>query len=172
MARSLEGKTFFVNYNNGVTSITPERVVRNQGLVATTHDRIASGMNQMDAEVRAQYMDALKDALAHIPTTPVFTFVDDERKSKSPWFTGTTHTENALVEWVKENGGHIEGNAGYVPFSNAAELGVHGPDAMRNELRYVTTEAQFEEIFGIGPRDVEVWHVHKRAAKNNDSFTV
>ena len=77
-----------------------------------------------------------------------------DRTFGAPWFTGTTSPEGSndlhrLLNYITRNGGWFSSASFYVPFSNGAETGLHGTDAQLNELRYVTTSAQFEETFDI-----------------------
>lgn len=163
MARSLAGKTFFTSYNNGVTTITSEEILRNREKVG----QIREALQQQELRAgglipRDDLATAAQEGLRHIPKVPIFTFSDMERHSRSPWLSGNFHLENAVIAYIEEEGGKCKPVYSYVPFSNGTELGLHGPEAMCSELRYVTTETQFRDTFGIGPREVEEWHAKKQ----------
>ena len=148
MARSLEGRWFHLCYNSGVHALVSNEVYENQ--------------MRRNAIILAPMMDRLReqidkrDILPHIPDRPIFTFARQERVQKSPWFTGMdTDTPGypsdlkRLLNYITRNGGQFANAGFYVPFSNGTEMGRHGTDSQFNELRYVTTNSQFEETFGI-----------------------
>lgn len=141
MARSLEGKWFHTCYNNGVEAVVSHEVfenIRRKRLILTK-------------------LKVKNDLLPHISEVPIFTFVNIGRLEESPWFTGTCSTRDdpnvsdvrLLLNYITRNGGHFGGAMFYVPFSNGAEMGLHGSQSQRDELRYVTTDAQFMEAFGV-----------------------
>jgi hypothetical protein len=166
MARSLEGRKFFHNHNNGVTSLLSEEVLRSMELRWEVEGKVRKDLG-LNLEIKAaqEFIDAMNRGLQHIPVTPVFTFVSVERKPNSPWATGTTLIEAAIIAWIWEEGGQVQSGYGYVPFSNGSESGHHGPNALGRELQYVTTEKQFVETFGIGPRELEIWYADKKQSE-------
>jgi len=107
----------------------------------------------VEYQKRWRLVVAADDATHHL-NTPTFTFVRSERFNSSPWFTATDDVLDLLIEHIKKNGGRIEEAAFYVPFSNGCELGIHGKDAMKSDLAYVTTSRQFRETFGISLTDL------------------
>ena len=163
MARSLEGRKFFYIQNNGVWAIVAEEILRNRGHIRLISTILEDELRKGGRTVPDGSFRAIQEGLAHIPQTPIFTFALDGRAAGSPWLTGSRHLSEALEAYIHAEDGELQGNGGfYVPFSNGSELGAHGADAMRNELQYVTTEAQFRDTFGIGPREVERWYAEKR----------
>jgi hypothetical protein len=81
--------------------------------------------------------------------------------TKSPWFTGTDDPNGdsdltSLLNYITRNGGRFCSSSFHVPFSNGAEVGLHGREAQLNELRYVTTDSQFKETFGISLGELRV----------------
>ncbi len=149
MARRLEGQVFYTGYNNGVQALAHESVVRNMELVnkiASWHDNPKNGFQDYDR--RRVHVKAALEALGHIPTKPIFTFAGKERAEAQPWFTGDTYDLDLLLKYLQSEGARI-GTGLYVPFSNGAEMGIHGIEAMQSELGYVTTRSQFKEVFGI-----------------------
>lgn len=146
MARSLEGKWFHNYYNNGVEAVVSGGIYQNmrkKRAITLALENMGKGNGDQG------------DMLPHIPETPVFTFASKDRVDKSPWFTGTTSSDSCrLLNYITRNGGWFSNASFYVPFSNGAEIGFHGPEAQREELRYVTTDVQFEETFGISLQEL------------------
>ena len=138
MARSLEGKQFYICYNNGVNAVVSGDILED----IQKKRAVASVLRATDDDV---------DFTPHIPEFPIFTFANEERVSRSPWFTGIFETDlKPLLGHIANNGGRIYGDSSFhVPFSNGCEVSSHGREAQLEELRYVTTSAQFEETFGI-----------------------
>ena len=159
MTRRLEGKKFFVKEKNGVTSIATEEVVRGwerkETIMCAFRTHVLRQFQQPKSGLLAA---AYEKGVSHIPITPIFTFASWERMATQPWFTGNSVLYAVLLEYIRYEGGVIEGNAGYVPFSNGRELGHDGPDLMEYELGFITTDTQFRDTFGIGPREVEKWY--------------
>lgn len=142
MARSLEGRRFFAHTNNGVTAL----------IALETH---------ID-HIRAKWIlntlqGADQDMLSQLYQGPIFTFARPDRTSRSPWLTGDQDDFESLFAYIGQEGGTVDWDDVFVPFSNAAETGVHGPEAQRRELGYVTTMAQFVETFGITLGELQRW---------------
>ena len=140
MARSLEGKWFHICYNNGVYAVVSHEIYENI-------------RRKRQILVR---LEMERDLIPHIPETPIFTFAGKDRVAKSPWFTGNDGDSDdrkndwhRLMNYIHREGGHYIDATFYVPFSNGCETGLHGPATQCDELRYVTTDAQFKETFGI-----------------------
>ena len=141
-------KKFYACSNNGVLALMGEDAYNNTGKC----NRIRMTLNDPNHRAPGRDIDEpLDKGLAHIPITPVFTFTHNERFAKSPWFTGGGLLLEVLYECVLA-GGKIEEGWFYVPFSNGAEIGMHGDRAMVRELSYVTTAEQFRETFGSASR--------------------
>lgn len=142
MAGSLTGVTFFQNSNNGVTALIREDLQQNNEKVTRIH-------HTLEPSKLGQVRDAIYDALSHIPQKPVFTFVSRERLFRHPWFTGDETLLVMIEEYIRKEGGTVTNNSSvWVPFSNGSEMGLHGLDAQRDELAYVTSEADFVAMFG------------------------
>ena len=141
-------KKFFFCYNNGVTAIVDEATL------ASIHKRNAIWQLFEEREKKAKFKEywwaphVASEGTWHL-SVPIFTFVRQERFKESPWFTGDTGLMDALIEHIKERGDVFQDAGFYVPFSNGCEIGTHGKESMRGELSNVTTEKQFEEIFGV-----------------------
>ncbi len=115
---------------------------------------------ERDDERNIPYNDQWKaltasQAVGHL-TVPIFTFTHDERWKTQPWFTGGEKLWSMLNDYFEQSDNYIERDRSFfVPFSNGAELGMHGKDAMVGEFRYVTTETQFRDTFGISPTELK-----------------
>ncbi|MFA6177502.1 MAG: hypothetical protein WC694_01245 [Candidatus Paceibacterota bacterium] len=144
----MEKKKFYVCSNNGVTAVVTEQTHKD----LQKYCAIGSWFDETDAEKlyeeRRLRRTAISSALGHL-CTPTFTFTRPERASVSPWFTGDSELFWALTKHVENNGGVLLDGSCYVPFSNGSEVGLHGHEALKDELSYVTTEQQFQETFGI-----------------------
>lgn len=140
-------KKFFICYNNGVTALVSEEVKND------LHKQYVIWQNFAEREKDEEYTKRWRAATASEATrhlkTPIFTFVQDERFKKSPWFTGNDELLEMLCLHIKECGWEIEEGSFFVPFSNGCEIGLHGKDSMKSELAQVTTEQQFRETFGL-----------------------
>ena len=136
MARSLEGKSFFRNYNNGVYSLASEEVFRGR-------EKAERILNHL---CLAEEVEVLELPL---PASPIFTFAHYDRVLESPWFTGHAECLRKLIEHICEAGGSVLDSGLHVPFSNGVEKGRFDRAAQLAELRYVTSERQFAETFGI-----------------------
>lgn len=149
MARSLEGKWFHNCYNNGVEAVVSHEIWEN----IEKRYAIVRALGLLE-DVREKIVWK-EDILPHLPEMPIFTFASTDRVTKSPWLTGTRSSEDRendlhrLLNYITKNGGWFSNIPFYVPFSNGAEMGLHGPKAQLSELRYVTTNSQFEETFGV-----------------------
>ena len=146
-------KKYFSCFNNGVTAIVSEEVYND----IQRHNTIWQNFAEREKEV--EYKDRYRSDLAseatfHL-TTPTFTFTRVERFSESPWFTGDMYDLNEVIKFIEENGGVVEHSGFYVPFSNAAEIGLHGKQAMRGDLVHVTNSQQFRETFGISLPEIK-----------------
>lgn len=146
----LQGRTFFINNNNGVTAIVDQLVNANGEKRRALYRSLVESRvpGSPDREEGAEAFDI---GLEHLWGTPVFTFADVERVARSPWFTGSSVLLDSVCRYIeKEDGLLIRGRSIFVPFSNGAETGLRGPRprAQAYELRYVTTEHQFLDTFG------------------------
>ncbi len=138
MERRFEGRVFYKCSNNGVTALAEKSVIK-------------------VAEKRLEIMNALGDRLLSVDNLPqwfrpgpIFTFASTERVKNSPWLTGSSDLLECLLEEIRfEDGEIIEGISFFVPFSNGSEIGLHGAEAQKEALSYVTTEEEFESTFGI-----------------------
>jgi hypothetical protein len=154
MAR-LEGRKFFECFKRGVMAIVTEETLRNRERsksIRTTLEEIELGRGGLI--LPDPFSNAIQEGLRHT-YTPIFTFVYDLDRA-SPWFTGDYVLYDKIRHHLEIEGGNIQKSDFYVPFSDARELGVHGYEAMRSELEFVTTEAQFRDAFGISLREFEL----------------
>lgn len=140
-------KVFVTERNNGVIALATLETaldhMRSCRLAALTKKRFLASPYHGNSEC--------VDRLAH--SGPIFTFAHSDRVSDGPWFTGTYELHYHLTTWLAEQGVTFM-NGLYVPFSNGLEVGLHGEDAMRAELRYVTTHRDFIDVFGITPSEL------------------
>jgi len=139
--RRLEGQRFIAGSNNGVYALAHEDYLKRQNAIlsALQLERDAS------REVRS-YLSHLRG--------PIFTFVDEERYQRAPWFTGDRGLATVLFHYIHREGGTVVESGIFAPFSNGAEVGMHGAEAQRTELSYVTTEREFLETFGITVKEL------------------
>ena len=165
MARRLEGQVFLFCGNNGVTAIASERVVDDLERL-NGHGGIIHSLDTFCNSAEAR--QALNRVFSHIGK-PIFAFVSPERFTHQPWFTGSTLIWEALADYIEFEGGIIKGGGFYVPFSNGNEMGMHGLEAMENELRFVTTSQHFRETFGIEYGEVYRWRERTAAHANSES---
>ena len=111
----------------------------------------------LESSLKKQNHDAFFRAFGHIAQTPVFTFVTQERVGNSPWYTGTHDLHKALCRYIEREGGEVkELSSVWVPFSNGSERGLHGFDSQVDELRYVTSDRQFVDTFGVSAQ--QLWN--------------
>ena len=162
MTRSLVGKKFYTSFNNGVEAIVAEDVFL--GMVQVEAITAILEKNECDrGGLICPYpvTEAIEKGLKHFAQTPIFTFADADRVASSPWITGNRRLLRVLLEYIQEEGGAYREGMVYVPFSNAAEIGAHGVAAQAKELAYTTTDQQFRDTFGIGPRELDVWYAER-----------
>jgi hypothetical protein len=142
--------------NNGVTAVVGEKTYKN----LQKYQAICTWFGERDIkksfEERNLRTETACSGIEHL-CVPTFTFTHPERASVSPWFTGDTIILIALIRHIKNNLGLIQGGSFYVPFSNGCEIGLHGEESMRSELRYVTLEQQFQNEFRISTSEL----IHK-----------
>lgn len=141
MTRSLKGKKFFFCSNNGVTAVVEESILRN----------IERRQN-----IERTLGESVGNALDHLQQTPIFTFADSS--SENIGYFVTSHMSwvaNALKRYIVAMDGTYEGGSFYVPFSNQYERRRVDRKTQAAELRYVTSEQQFEETFGASVREIE-----------------
>ncbi len=141
-------KTFYYDYNNGVTAVVSEDVLGDIKKLVEIRRHFAEREREKPFGDDCFLSNSADQGIAALGK-PVFTFTRQERFRESPWFTGDTELMNALAEHLKERGDVFQRGSFYVPFSNGCECGLHGPDSMKHELAYVTTEKQFEDTFGV-----------------------
>ena len=164
MTRRLEGRKFFWNECNGVRAVVAEEVIHDTSRACWGETALLDKELEKGRGPKTEHCRAIVDGLSHM-LVPVFTFANVDRAVKQPWFTGDEYLLGALTAWITAEGGECDKTHFYVPFANARELGDRGIEAVRDELKYATTETQFRETFGIGPREVEVWYAKKCAAE-------
>lgn len=140
-------KKFFACRNNGVTAIVSEEVYNDIHRQRMIRQHFTTC--EENVEYNERWLASVADKATNYLNVPTFTFVRPERFQESPWFTATDDVLDRLIDYIKYNGDKIEEAGFYVPFSNGCELGIHGKDAMKNDLAYVTTSQQFRETFGI-----------------------
>lgn len=147
MARrlELEGRVFLICQSNGVMAITPLDYSRETAELVKRLCNYYSSQKWTSAEAEKTESAALETVLCK----PVFTFARTERVKDSPWFTGDFPLLQVVMDYIRERGGEIRETEFYVPFSKGNELGIHGIKALQDELRWITTDTQFEEEFGI-----------------------
>ena len=154
MARSLKGSKFFSTDNNGVAAIVDPGVFENYWKRDRCYRTLTSSDYRTSTVPKVDAVKAIEQGLSHIPLTPVFTFVGEERFKRSPWFTGGPDLFHALLKHLSENGATVFPRSFYVPFSNGIELGMRGPESAAEELRFVTTNQQFLDTFGVWPSEL------------------
>lgn len=141
MARSLKGQRFFFCTNNGVTGVLDEKILRNI---------------ERRANIERTLGEAVGSALDHLPQTPVFTFADSSGENLGYFVTSHMRwVATALKRYIVAMGGTYEGGSFYVPFSNQWERRRVDRKTQALELRYVTSEQQFEETFGVSLNEIE-----------------
>ncbi len=150
MTRRLEGRAFHIYRNNGVIALTPQDYTEETSQLV---DRLC-GYYERGHLSSVEQADLVGAVLNTVLKKPVFTFVRTERAQQSPWFTGDVELLEALKDHIREQGGNIQGVSFYVPFSNGNELGIHGIKMLQDEIRWVTTDSQFLEEFGISRKEL------------------
>jgi hypothetical protein len=168
------GKKFATCYNNGVHAIAPIYVAENAQLhfqlrrfLEEEHLRDLSG--EKKEEFRKKIERILKEI--SFPQKPIFTFsaLRPEEKEKNfycrcmaEWktslprlsiFTGLHEHFHLLRDYIIAEGGRITDGL-YVPFSNGSEWGAHGTESMISELRHITTEQEFRDVFDVNVDDL------------------
>lgn len=152
MTRSLEGKVFYEDRNNGVYALVAEEVFNSR----VRFDKIRQVLSAHPPVNDGRQFDVALLSAIPLPRRPIFTFVSSQTRSdESPWFTGNEAMLDNLREHILDEGGRIEQSSVWVPFSNGAEMGYHGLDAQCAELWYVTTDEQFFQAFGITLEDLK-----------------
>jgi hypothetical protein len=155
MARSLEGKKFFKWLNNGVCALVRSDVYAQWHRVNNIKLKLLYG-GEHHGRTNDEVIEAVNRGLAHIPVTPYFTFVPERRLEDSPWHTGDKQLLGFLLTYIHKEGGYFEeGRNVYVPFSNGAELGLSGLAGQEDQLKYVTTDQQFADTFGISAEEIQ-----------------
>jgi hypothetical protein len=134
---------FFYCQDNGVVALTSVDTLNDMAKYIAIIENIKDVQLKNDSK-------ALYDSLAHLNQGVIFTFSRDrERFKKSPWFTGDIDLFASIRRHFRNSEHTFEERSFFVPFSNGCELGFHGESAMATEFRFVTTEQQFREAFGI-----------------------
>lgn len=146
----LQGKMFFLNSNTGVTAITPRD---DSGEIAELTQRLCDYYGTLGL-TEEEYVNAVGSVLMTVFCKPVFAFARKDRVESSPWFTGDEVFLEKLCEYIREEGGIIQDIEFYVPFAKGYELGIHGIKALQDEIRWITTDAEFEEEFGISRQEI------------------
>src|SRR3989344_1924334 len=130
-ARSLEGKKFFTNYNNGVYAIIGEDALMDINRYYLISTALHRTMADDDRAGKAL------DGVMHLHG-PIFSFVSsEERKSREPWFTGGHEEYRYLLSYIEREGGRVEESSVYIPFSNGYERGLRGIETQIDELKQV-----------------------------------
>jgi len=145
---------FYTCQNNGVVAIVNEEVYNDlkKANEIWMHFDERDRNGDLPDEERWRGEVAIR-ATAHL-AVPIFTFVHGNRHKTSPWFTGGEELWSALYNYLENSGATVRGSSFFVPFSNGAELGIHGKDAMMSELKHVTTSTHFLEVFGISQTEL------------------
>ncbi|OGC47906.1 hypothetical protein A2886_01460 [candidate division WWE3 bacterium RIFCSPHIGHO2_01_FULL_42_13] len=124
---------FYANSNNGVTAVMTEeaylKLEERRTLIAETERKGLGTPN-----------------LPQIG--PIFTFGRGEHRSFK-CLTGSTIVMNRLLDDHEVLHGNI-----WVPFSNGAELGIHGREEQQFELQFMTSLDEAVEAFGLMPSDI------------------
>ena len=141
---------FYTCHNSGVTALVSDEILHNMICIEHTIQELVGKRCvyqnlKLDPEA---IVSSIKKGLHHLPTTPIFTFVKVERWRNSTLFTGNEFLLKTLIDHLKHDGHTVNPAEFYVPFSNGKELGMHGVEAMTNELSYITSDRQFRETFG------------------------
>jgi len=152
-------RTFVTCSNNGVVAIMPWQSWKDYVADYRQMNEIVEELGRRaNIEERHSVKEEARTAIAHMNAEPIFTFCNDDRFKTSPWYTGSLSLLAKLKKYLGENGGVTFNDSGiFVPFSNGAEVGIHGEDAQRSELRNVTTAGQFRDAFGISIEELEHW---------------
>ena len=154
MARILEGKVFYEDYNNGVYAMVSDTVYWGRAQFDRIRQKLAD-KGRCSFLGDGRLFDVALAETVPLPRMPIFTFVvSTPRYSESPWFTGDELILSDLRAHIRDVGGQILRRSIFVPFSNGKEMGLHGVEAQLAELKYVTTEEQFVEAFGISMGEV------------------
>lgn len=140
---------FYTCSNNGVTAIISEGVYQDIQKHVEIYKFFYTTDEKPDVDHKDRWRAALSTEATQHLTTPIFTFVRNDRFRGAPWFTGDDTLFKVICEHIRDNGGTIEHRFFNVPFSNGAEVGMHGKEEIRYELAYVTTRRQFFETFGV-----------------------
>lgn len=138
---ALNGKLFGYTSNNGVMAIAPMEIIENRRDVTQIRIEIERTF------VAAGHQTVLR-GLSHMKQYPIFTFCD-HYGDMAPWYTGHCAMYRALLGYIQAEGGKIENTSFYVPFSNQLERGIHGAEATKREMRFVTESSQFRDAFGL-----------------------
>jgi len=141
-------KKYYLCSNNGVRALVSEEVY----LDIEKYNNIWRYFSEADKEFtdyENRWRAELSGRAVYHLMGPIFTFVHEDRFGKYPWFTGIVEDYALIAQKLESRGDIIEEGGFYVPFSNAAEIGLHGKDAMKSELSHTTTRAQFRETFGF-----------------------
>jgi hypothetical protein len=136
MARSLAGKIFYSYVNNGVDTIVSEDVLQALNRFRQIGDDITKELRH---DLRPEVRTKIAEAMVHL-CVPIFTFVRKSRLEKDPVYTGDRRLLDALTEYIGAQGGRVEQESYYVPFSS-------GPED--HDYRYVTSDKQFFDTFGV-----------------------
>ena len=137
----------FATCNNcGVWAIATVQAIKERGRLSDIIREIG-GLEETD-----RITSVLRNKL----DAPIFTFCKPDRYAHSPWFTGSHILREEVLRHITENKGQIAPDHFYVPFTNDYESGRNGLDAQIQELTYVTSDAEFEETFGVTIQDLLV----------------
>lgn len=150
MTQNLKGKVFFLHSEKGVMGITPrdddEETV---DLVQRLRDYYGT-LGLMEEE----YVNAVGAVLMTVLRKPVFTFAYGTRAEESPFFTGNEAFAHELCTYIRSKGGVIRETEFYIPFVNGYEFGIHDIKALQDEIRWITTDAEFEREFCISKKEL------------------
>jgi len=152
MGSLLAGKKFYYCQNNGVLALATAETVKNmrrRRMIVSCIGSLGSeeGDHELQREWRYGNANVAERTLQH--RGPIFTFCEPERYEKSPWFTGNLGHLHFLLDYIMKQGGECMDGEFYVPFSNGAEMGLHGKESLANELSYVVDENDVVATFGM-----------------------
>lgn len=150
MTQKMEGRVFLICHRGGVTAITPLDYSEE---TAELVERLCDYYDSQEFTVMER-ASANSAVLQVVFRKPIFTFARSGRAKESPWFTGDHDLLGILHNYILEQGGEVRDGDFYVPFCNEHELRIYDTKALQDELRWITTNAQFLEEFGISREEL------------------
>lgn len=150
MTQSLKGKVFFLHSEKGVMGITPRDDSKE---TAELIQRLREYYGTLSL-TEEEYVNAVGAVLLTIFRKPVFTFTHEGRAEKSSYLTGDETLANSLCAYIRNEGGVIRETEFYIPFVHGYEFGIHDIKALQDEIRWITTDAEFEREFCISKKEL------------------